>query len=943
MTKIEQGDSTRAQRKLAGVSLLALLAASPAVAQAQAAPATDDSGNTIVVTGIRHSVQESITVKRNSLSIVEAITSEDIGKMPTPSIAEALTFIPGIAAQRVGGKAEIISIRGFPPDFTATFLNGRPQASSGYNRAVQYDQYPAETISRVELYKTPNLDLVGMGLSGTTDLQTVRPLAYGKHVVAVNVLGEINSAGHVNSDVSNKGFKANVTYISQFADNTIGVAISFAHSDEPAVTQHTKNWFYGSPIGTPVTPASAASDNYMGGAEIYAFSRRQVRNGVTGTVEFKPSDGVRDIVDIYYSRYNQRETMRGAEWFSAPWAPGAGGTSGTFSNIGTTTYQNTAFATTGTYGNFVPILIDQYNTHSDTLFSAANRLELNPTDRLKLAADLSYSRAHARESYAELYAGYGTGGSAGGSIVYTNDAMKFAWSPAGDSFPQYTPGLNYADASKVSLGDRAAWGGWGHDALIHAPDIREDIFAADLGGQYSLNGGLFSSFHFGVNYQHTKKSKYVDESNLFLNNSRAETLVKAADLVNPTNLGFAGFGNVLSFNLPSILANYYTVQAITDTNHYAKAWTVTEDVFTGRAKLIIDHKRLHGDIGAQLVFSKQNSAGTATVTGPDGSVSNPIPLAAGTSYVDFLPNLNLIYDIGNNGLKVRFAAGRTMARPRMDDMRASYQVSLGNPPCTLPGTSSPNPAYACYSGSVGNPKLRPWRATAVDLSLEKYFGGASYLAVTGFYKKLDSYIYNQILPYDFSQVPRQGASALPPGVTVFTGGTITMPANALGGNVWGVEVGGALDLKKISPLLEGFGLIANYSYNKSEIKISDVSAGNIPMPGNSKNVYSVTAYYERHGFQARANYRYRSAFLGEVVQLFANTGYSSVMADKQLDAQIGYTFPKGSHLAGVSFTLQGLNLLNNPYRSTINYNGVSMPEIYEKYGATYLAGFGFKF
>ena len=172
------------------VSVLALAAFMPQVALAQdSAPAGEAKpADVIIVTGIRHGIEEAITAKRNSLAIIESVSAEDIGKLPNVSIAETLAQIPGLAAQRVNGQAEIVSIRGFSPDFTTTLLNGRPQASSGYNRAVEFDQYPAELIARVDVYKTPNLDLAGMGLSGTTNMQTVRPLAYGKQVFAVNML-----------------------------------------------------------------------------------------------------------------------------------------------------------------------------------------------------------------------------------------------------------------------------------------------------------------------------------------------------------------------------------------------------------------------------------------------------------------------------------------------------------------------------------------------------------------------------------------------------------------------------------------------------------------------------------------------------------------------------------------------------------------------------------
>ncbi|HYX45840.1 MAG TPA: TonB-dependent receptor plug domain-containing protein, partial [Sphingomicrobium sp.] len=156
----------------------------------------------IVITGIRRSLQDSIQIKRNSASVVEAVSAEEIGKLPDVSIAESIARLPGIAAQRVAGRAEIVSIRGFSPDFTTVLLNGRQQASSGYNRAVEFDQYPSELMGSVVVYKSPDADISGMGLAGTVDLRTIRPLDYGKRAIAMNIRGQLDEGGGRNSDFS---------------------------------------------------------------------------------------------------------------------------------------------------------------------------------------------------------------------------------------------------------------------------------------------------------------------------------------------------------------------------------------------------------------------------------------------------------------------------------------------------------------------------------------------------------------------------------------------------------------------------------------------------------------------------------------------------------------------------------------------------------------------
>jgi iron complex outermembrane recepter protein len=129
--------------------------------QAAPAPAAADTGSVVTITGIRRGIESAISVKKNSDQIVEAISAEDLGKLPDTSIAESISRLPGVAAQRTGGRASQISIRGTPPDFATSLLNGREQASTGDSRSVEFDQYPAELLAGVKIYKTPDGALVG--------------------------------------------------------------------------------------------------------------------------------------------------------------------------------------------------------------------------------------------------------------------------------------------------------------------------------------------------------------------------------------------------------------------------------------------------------------------------------------------------------------------------------------------------------------------------------------------------------------------------------------------------------------------------------------------------------------------------------------------------------------------------------------------------------------
>jgi iron complex outermembrane receptor protein len=141
---IPDGRRHPARLKFTPIALACATLALPAVdALAQAAAPSQ----TVVVTGIRRAIESSIAIKRNSDQIVEAISAEDIGKLPDNSIAESLARLPGLTAQRVDGRDQVITIRGMAPKFAVTLLNGRQLVSTGDNRSVEYDQFPSELMN----------------------------------------------------------------------------------------------------------------------------------------------------------------------------------------------------------------------------------------------------------------------------------------------------------------------------------------------------------------------------------------------------------------------------------------------------------------------------------------------------------------------------------------------------------------------------------------------------------------------------------------------------------------------------------------------------------------------------------------------------------------------------------------------------------------------------
>ena len=889
-------------------------------ADGSASPAAAPTGNEIVVTGFRQSIANAIDLKRSNDSIVEAVTAEEIGKLPDTSIAESIARLPGIAAQRVGGRAEIISVRGFPPAFTNVLLNGRVQASSNYNRAVEFDQYPSELLSSVVVYKTPDADISSMGLAGTVDLRTIRPLAYGKRTIAMNIRGQYDEGGGRNADMPKWGGRGSISYIDQNKDGTLGWVIGYAHLDAPSHTDHTKNWFYDTYGGTT---------NLLSGQEVFATNNRDIRDGVMGTLEWQPSDTVHTTLDVYYSRFKQRTVNRGAQWYSDQYVDG-----GTFSNVQSQTIGGTSFGVSGHFDNAVPIIRNDNNRRDDELFAIGWNGEFKMDDRTSFVADLSYSSNKRDETYLETYQGYGVG------PYQTRTPDGYDFSIPQNGFPQFTGfGLDYADASQVTLGDRAPWGGWGHDGLLKSPHIKETVGAIDLGLKREF-GGIISDIDIGINYTHRRKTKSVTELDLFLKNDRDQVPVDPQYLVSPTSLDFAGMGSVLAINLPAALSTYYDEVQLQDVNHYDKAWGITEDLVTLRAKANIKAGNLHGNVGVQTVLEYQSSDGLRifdTTSPPTIS-----PVRTSDHYTDVLPSLNLIYDL-NSAMRLRFAAAKVMARPNMDDMRANLLPSFNSSVCAGSPGCTPGQEVHPWSAGGGNPYLQPWRAKEVNLALDWYGGKATYVSVTGFYVWLDNYIYTQVLPYDFTGLPEPAsASTIPSNVTVSPIGTLTAPANGQGGYARGIEVSASLELGKLAPVLDGLGFTGSAAYTDAALKQEAATqVGNLQ--GLSDWVYNLTGYYEKNGFEARASYRYRSGFKGEIVSLFTNLGYPYILADKQLDAQVGYTFQDGSRLAGLGIQLQVSNVLDSPYRTSYTVGGTQTLETFEKYGRQWLLGLSYKF
>ena len=271
-----------------------------------------------------------------------------------------------------------------------------------------------------------------------------------------------------------------------------------------------------------------------------------------------------------------------------------------------------------------------------------------------------------------------------------------------------------------------------------------------------------------------------------------------------------------------------------------------------------------------------------------------------------------------------------MQRPRLDDMRVSFDFGLDN-----------NAPVPTLRGSGGNPELRPYRANAADLTVEKYFGNRGYLAAQLFYKQLKNYIplSPQEVPFDYTGLPFSLAPGgiVPPGVAGF----FTQPVNVKGGKVYGFEVAGTLPFGEFIPVLDGFGVTGGYGYTKSRVRAGP-DAPIEAIPGYSKHVLNGTLFFEKWGFSARVSARHRSGFLGEFSGFGGDRTRRQAKKETLVDAQVGYDLGTAGMFQGLSVFLQASNLTDEPF-ATSNPGAPIEVIDYQTYGRRYQAGITYKF
>jgi iron complex outermembrane receptor protein len=855
-----------------------------------AAPAfAADSPNTVsevVVTGLRASLDRAITLKRETVDQMDAVSAEDIGKLPDKNVADALQRIPGVntvsASSGEGGfdENDRVSIRGTNPSLTDVTVNGHDIATGDWfildqfqtvGRSVSFTLMPAEIVNTVETFKSQSADIKEGGVAGSIDILTRDPLAMPKsRTMEVDAEGEYSTL--------RQNWKPQVSGLIGWKNDAGNFGIIAQAFYEARDLRRDGQEFLGySQVGAGDATGAAIPSlvgkwypNLIGSA---LFEQQRVREGGDLTFQWRPNDQWDIKLDGFYSHLNA--TNYNANYMF--W--------------GTHEFQTnvpTSWTVTGNTITAVAFPLNNPNTHL-------------PVDGV-VVDNIYRPDESAKTYYVNLDAAY-----------HASDRLNFKFQAGYTAGEGLTP---RQPAFEVDGFTAASYAMHGYVAAVSFPTINpsspaglstdwnwNDKFTAldhegyaKIDGTYDWDDGAIKQLKFGVRWSdHTRDvTGWVHGCSINAGGTCWGGGYPFSG-VDPTGQTYPG-NFASTFRIPGFL----TTPAIGDPNLIAKlelpllpnpdggpgctptsapcnhyywpgSFKVQETDWAGYLMANIGGDRWRGNMGVRLVDSDIDSLVNVSEAGPGPGVytwsvfGDYLPTHVKHNYFDVLPSINLSFDVTDK-LLLRVSANETMARPDYSALAGS--VSLTD--LTL-------------TGNGGNPNLKPIKSANFDVGLEWYYAPSSLLSVHAFYMDLQNYV-------AFGNSQGNYFSQFWGTIKTFT---ISTPVNSSG-----TDKGFEVSWQQPVAHFEGgtLGFLANYTYADG----TDKDGG--PLVGDSRNTYNLTGYWDSHWVTGRLAYTYRSSFL---VGLDRSTAENQD-AVGSLDASVNINVTPN-----VSLVFDGLNLTDS--------------------------------
>ena len=891
--------------RLTHAALLLALGTSSSFGWAQTAN-NDEKIEEIVITGkFLRSLQSAMEQKRNSASMIEAIAAEDIGQLPDVSISDSLNRLPGLAQDRDRGNGSQISIRGMGGLLGLTTLNGREVATVEEDRNIRYDQFPSELINAAQVYKTPQAHLPEGGLSGTVNLETIKPLDFDSRQMSVDVRGSFYDLGGDIDDAANDGWghRFSVSYIDQFLDDTLGVALGYAGRSQPIATQRSELWNYGDTWhNTQWNDALGTNVNAPWGGSALIRGGEDRRHGVMGAIQWQPNDNLEIAYDGFWSTFDIDETQRGfdfqiANTYTDQWQ---------LIDTTPTAYTNPELGegALDLLSGTVPLSslrnLNEEFAQEDTLISHGLNVEWRQ-DAWTFEGDLSYSKTERDRRWASIRTthaapGYATFGATGDKRMWLSLDTADLTDPAQNS------------VSEIEVRPAADGG--------------DEITAFQLDVTRELDAGLLTAVRFGASV--SQREKFLNAQNWlqYVTDNSGTPIPEEFILDAKSDSYWNDLPDYLTFDRNAVIDYYFGGLAnpdVGDADDLLSSWDVSEDISAQYVQLDFATEifalPLTGNIGVRAAQTETTSSGyqqgpnvwVETSPGVWEEMAGEVEaVAIDHDYDEVLPSLNMTLAVTDEQ-QVRLGVAKTIARAPVDLMSTSLNLN--------DDLFGANPGES----SSGNPKLDPFRATQVDLGYEWYFNDESSVAATVYYKDLDTFIARAA---DAEQIVYNGTTY-----------NVSRPINGEGGYIRGYEVLYQQAFSSLPEPFNGLGVYANYAFTESNVEqFVPLYSTKSALTGLSEHVGNLTLWYYKDGFEARTSYSYRSEFQRDINAVQGEEGIN----DSEGYVDLSLSYEMDDHY---KFYFQVQNLTNEPYRVYgLESNNPNHVNKYEEFGRRYMVG-----
>lgn len=857
-----------------------LLSAAIGFASVSPAAAQDDEEtiDEVVVLGIRSSLQSNIDQKRLADSIVDSINAEDIGKFPDKNVADALQRVPGVSITRDGGEGARVDVRGLGSSLTFTQLNGNyiAAAAGEPQRSFLYTLLPSNMVARVEVLKSPQARFDEGGVGGTIILHTHRPLDREANSGFLTVEG---TYADVTEDFEPQ-FSGSFSWKND--DDTFGVLLGYTqqHRLNRTVGANTENWNYvadqptfdamiasgalaeGTQRRDPITDDAGNGTTYSGFYMPTAVvgiieEQEREREGIQFSTQWRPTDALEIGLDYFrFELGNDFERYRLVlpEWnLGNAIAPGGV----VLDSDGDTLVSLTTIAPAGTRLSSPQYAGDR-----------VRRDAVSDTYTLNLSYDFNAWNIDAKVGRTESDGGdrdqfftaiYSTNQWDSGNPV-NNSVNSWTWDFRGNEGVSITSsedlGAIQNNADAIALDNFTSSFADSTDEEVYGQiDLSFDV---DWGAVTSIDAGVKLRSHEITRRVRNQKwddandpadcSRFIPwdppgtacpgwigtgnfVSDLTLHpdgQTIADQFLQSQPMGNIAGdaLNVAPF-SVISWDSYRNWLNGRFGPSTIETEAF-NIYEVTEDITAVYAQANFSTDRLRGNFGIRAIETDVDTLVFNRTSAP-GAPSDEFVTRSGSSS-DVLPSLNLAYDV-NDDLLLRFAASRVMAR-------VPYG-SLGGAEILIFVPASPGVPEE-WNGQGGNPDLKPYEATAYDLSLEWYYADASAAGIAIYRKDVENFIITantavqrevdgQIVTVDPFTTSVNGSDVKQDGIEVF--------------------VQHAFD--------NGFGVLANYTWNDSEqteISVDGQVIGRTSVEGVADSQMNLVGYFENDRWSVRASY-----------------------------------------------------------------------------------------